>query len=298
MSEEKEHMPNLKWKVIVALAILVQLINGCRARLPASPLTNPAAGTLSTASTDGSEAAYTLTVQPVVPTPLSTDCEGKPDMIQQACTNPATGFHYWAYWPPQPSGTSVPPLPLLVYLHGFSHTVFDLNLVLAGGVPAEIEKGRKLPMMVISPQCPGGENWQSARMVERLSQFVDEVVAEYRLDPQRVYLTGFSMGGDGVWALGIAHPEQFAALAPVGSWFDDQSAVCVLKDIPVWVFQGEMDEYVSPRYAQGMVAALKQCGGQVNYTLYPGAGHVESSRLAYEEDQFYPWLMEQKRKSR
>jgi predicted peptidase len=185
---------------------------------------------------------------------------------------------------------------LLVYLHGFDQSGSILKVLLDSGIPMEIENGQRPPMLVISPQCPSGDNWQNPAMIERLHQLIEEIVEKYGVDPQRVYLTGFSMGGDGVWALGIAHPEQFAALAPVGSgWYNDQSVVCALKDIPVWAFQGEMDEIVSPIYVRGMVAALRQCGGQVRLTLYAGAGHLESSRLAYEEDQFYPWLLEQKR---
>ena len=151
-------------------------------------------------------------------------------------------------------------------------------------------------MLVVSPQCPYGDNWQYPAMVERLHQLVAEVVVAYGIDPRKVYLTGFSMGGDGVWALGIAHPELFGALAPVGSWYENEGAVCVLRETPVWVFQGEKDEVVSKTHAQAMVDALRQCGGQVRLTLYPEAGHVESSRLAYEEEALYSWLAEQKRR--
>jgi predicted peptidase len=107
-----------------------------------------------------------------------------------------------------------------------------------------------------------------------------------------VFLTGFSMGGDGVWALGIAHPEQFAALAPVGSWYWKPDLACALKDMPVWVFQGEVDEIVAPRFAQDMVRALEKCGGTVQLTLFPKAGHEESSMLAYGTDELYTWFLD------
>jgi predicted peptidase len=182
---------------------------------------------------------------------------------------------------------------MIVYLHGFNHSGSDLDLLLNGGLPLQIEDGRRLPALVISPQCPFGENWQSPEMVERLGRLVNELIALYGADPARVYLTGFSMGGDGVWALGIAHPELFAALAPVGSWYLDLEGVCALKDMPVWVFQGEQDAIVSPQFSKQMNEALAACGGDVRLELFPAAGHGESSTLAYGMDELYEWLLGQ-----
>jgi len=212
---------------------------------------------------------------------------------RQACTSPATDLRYWLYLPAAQAPREK--LPLLVYLHGFSHSGSNLDRLLSGGVPAELESGRELPMVVVSPQCPKGDNWQYAEMVERLSRLVAEVVAGHDLDAQRVYLTGFSMGGDGVWALGLAHPEQFAALAPVASdWGADPQAMCALQGVPVWVFQSEKDQLVSPRHATSVVGALKQCGGEVQLTLFPDAGHEGTSRIAYSMDEMYEWFLEQR----
>ena len=132
-------------------------------------------------------------------------------------------------------------------------------------------------------------------MVDRVSRFVDEMVATYGADPDRTYLTGFSMGGDGVWTVGATYPNQFAALAPVASWYSNAQAVCALKDVPTWVFQGEQDEVVSPSFAKTMVAALQRCGGNVKLTLFPQDGHEASSRSAYTTEALYQWLLEQKR---
>jgi predicted peptidase len=205
-------------------------------------------------------------------------------------------LYYWLSLPAQGSLTPGESPPLILYLYGFNHSGSHLVLVLGGGAALQIKLGRDLPALVVSPQCPSGENWQSADMVERLSKLVDEVVTQYGADPQRVYLTGFSMGGDGAWALGIAHPEQFAALAPVGSWYWKPDRVCALKETPVWVFQGEKDEIVAPRFAQDMVSALEKCGGNVKLTLFPKAGHEETSTLAYGMDELYTWSLDQVRR--
>ena len=229
----------------------------------------------------------TIPTQTVLP-----NCERQDDLIQQACISLATGLDYWAYVPSETSAPSAT-LPLLVYLHGSSRIGSNLKLLLGEGVPAEIEKGRTLAMVVASPQCPFGENWQSVEMVERLSQFVDEVVAAYHLDSARVSLTGFSMGGDGVWALGRAHSEQFAALAPVSSdWYShDPANMCVLRDTPIWVFQSQVDEVVSPKYAQQNVAEIQGCGGsQIRLTIFPTGGHEATARQVYGMDELYQWF--------
>ncbi len=152
-------------------------------------------------------------------------------------------------------------------------------------------------MVVVSPQCPNGENWQTPEMVERLSRFVQDVIAAYGIDPARVYLTGFSMGGDGVWALGQAHPDQFAALAPVSSdWVSGEAAsLCVLKDMPIRVFQSEADEIVSPKYAQQNLAQVQECGGdRIELTLFPSGGHEATAKQVFAMDDLYQWFLEQR----
>jgi predicted peptidase len=226
-------------------------------------------------------------------TPIPDACLPVDGVIEQACANAATGLQYWLYHPESTAAGEKP--PLLIYLHGFSHSGSQLGRLLSGGVPAEIERGRQLPMIVISPQCPAGENWQTSTMVERLSRFVDDVVAFYGADPQRVYLTGFSMGGDGVWALGKAHPEQFRALLPVASWYSNAKDICVLRDTPIRVYQSETDEIVSPQFARDLVAALQQCGGRkAALTMLPDASHEGTSRAVYAMDDMYQWLLDQK----
>jgi predicted peptidase len=263
------------------LALLTIMLAACSANT--APTAVP---TVTYGSSAATLSPADLTFRP----PANCDKAGA-NTIEFGCASPATGLHYLLALPQTRDGKP----PLLIYLHGFSHSGSNLEVVLTGGVPAEIEKGRQLPMIVVSPQCPAGENWQYGDMVPRLNRFVNEMIATYGADPDRTYLTGFSMGGDGVWTVGAAYPAQFAALAPIGSWYSDDKAVCALRDVPVWDFQGESDEFVSPDFARNMTAALQKCGGRVKLTLYPETGHEQSSRNAYATDALYSWLLAQKR---
>ena len=135
---------------------------------------------------------------------------------------------------------------------------------------------------------------------------------EFKGDPQRVYLTGLSMGGYGTWAIGSQTPAslrhwcRFAAehdflLADhlVNAHDTDDSAdpyAAVAQKIgktPVWVFHGGADPTVPVTESQKMVAALKAVGGDVRYTEYPGVGH-DSWDKAYDEADLFTWLLAQK----
>src|SRR6266542_3435573 len=72
------------------------------------------------------------------------ECHDVPGIVEQACTSPATGLHYWLYRPGHDVSAQATGLPLLVYLHGFNHSGSDLDRLLAGGLPAQIEHGRAL----------------------------------------------------------------------------------------------------------------------------------------------------------
>lgn len=101
--------------------------------------------------------------------------------------------------------------PLLVFLHGAGERGSELNRVKSHGPPKLVENDADFPFVLISPQCPGGGFWNT----EHLLQLIQSTIEEHNIDPDRVYLTGLSMGGFGSWALAAEAPEMFAAVAPV-----------------------------------------------------------------------------------
>jgi pimeloyl-ACP methyl ester carboxylesterase len=87
----------------------------------------------------------------------------------------------------------------------------DLEKVKAHGPPKLIAAGKNLPFIVVSPQCYAPVGWDP----ETLYRLLTSVKKTYRVDNDRVYLTGLSMGGFGTWTLAMKHPEEFAALLPI-----------------------------------------------------------------------------------
>jgi predicted peptidase len=181
--------------------------------------------------------------------------------------------------------------PLILFLHGAGERGDDLQLVKKHGPPKIVESKPDLPFIVVSPQCPAGDWWTDK--VEVLINLLDDIVARYDVDPERVYLTGLSMGGYGTWALASAYPDRFAAIAPIcggGKRF----MAARLKDVPVWAFHGAKDNVVPLRESEEMINAIKNRGGDARLTVYPDAGH-DSWTASYDNQQLYDWFLSHRR---
>jgi predicted peptidase len=178
--------------------------------------------------------------------------------------------------------------PVLLFLHGSGERGTDLNLVKLHGPPKVVEK-KDLPFIVVSPQCPPNEWWQP-RVVMAL---LDDVLAKYSADPDRVYLTGLSMGGFGTWATAMENPDRFAAIAPVcggGNPYQGRR----LKNVPTWIFHGAKDTSVPVQASLDMHASLKQVGGDVKLTVYPDLSH-DCWTVTYDNPELYDWFLSHKR---
>ena len=182
--------------------------------------------------------------------------------------------------------------PLLLFLHGAGERGDDLELVKKHGPPKLIEQGRAFPFVVVSPQCPK-DGWWSTKPLE-LVALLDEIVAKYKIDQDRIYLSGLSMGGFGTWMLAAYAPDRFAAIVPVCGGGEALMARR-LTHLPVWAFHGAKDPVVPLRRSEEMVDALKKLNGDVKLTVYPEAGH-DSWTAAFDNPELYEWLLQQKRK--
>jgi predicted peptidase len=150
----------------------------------------------------------------------------------------------------------------------------------------------------VVPQCPAGRTWSS----ETLLALLEEVARRSRVDRNRVYLTGLSMGGYATWALGLAYPEKFAAIAPVcggGSTLKvllpDPARARALKTLAVWAFHGAKDPVVSVEESRRMVEALRREGNPARLTVYPEAGH-DSWTETYGNRALYGWFLAHRRR--
>jgi predicted peptidase len=215
--------------------------------------------------------------------------DDKPKQTEKSFEQPVTivvKLNYLLYLPPMYEA-SKEKWPLVVFLHGAGETGKDLKMVKKHGPPKLVEK-KDFPFILVSPQAPT-RGW----MPEAVNGLIDEVMSKYRVDPDRVYLTGLSMGGYGTWALASAYPGKFAAAVPICGGGNPVMAD-KLKSLPLWVFHGAKDTTVLPVQSKTMVDAVKKAGGNVQFTIYPEAGH-DSWTEAYNDPKMWEWLLNQRR---
>jgi predicted peptidase len=190
---------------------------------------------------------------------------------------------------PEGYGKAEKAWPLVLFLHGAGESGDNLEKVKIHGPPKLIAAGKSFPCIVVSPQSPG-RGWRA----ETLNALLDDLEAKYKVDKDRVYLTGLSMGGFGTWALAAAHPQRFAAIMPICGGGNPTDAG-KLKDLPIWVFHGAKDRAVPLERSEAMVKALKEAGAKnVQLTVYPEAGH-DSWTASYDNPEVWAWLFKQKR---
>ena len=184
--------------------------------------------------------------------------------------------------------------PLLLFLHGMGERGNDLEQVKLHGPPKMVAEGKRFSFVLVSPQCPENGWWATDLQLRRLDALLDEVVSRYRVDEDRTYVTGMSMGGFGTWALAIRHPHRFAAIAPVCGG-GNPGVAARIKHLPVWAFHGAKDERVPLQKSQEMVDALRAVGGDVTFTVYPDAAH-DSWTQTYSNPELYAWFLQHRRR--
>jgi predicted peptidase len=184
--------------------------------------------------------------------------------------------------------------PLLIFLHGSREVGRDINRVRRAILPQMVEENPDFPFIVMSPQASSQQyGWYPS--LKSIEAAVDELMQEYNIDPERVYVTGLSMGGYGAWALMMDAPERFAAVAPVvGGYFYNPSQLCAIKDKPIWIFGAKRDRNVPLKESERVVRALKACGADPKFTVFENADHDEGWELAYTTTEIFQWLMAQR----
>ncbi len=190
--------------------------------------------------------------------------------------------------------------PLILYLHGAGAQGKNPAILVRGDLPKIVDERPDFPFVVVAPQCSPGSWW--AGNAEEPAEFglvkavLDDVISRYRVDRDRIYVTGVSMGGHGTWGLAVIYPDMFAAIAPVCGAGSVQEA-CRIQHIPVWVFHGARDDCVPISKAEEMVEALTKCGGEIKFTIYPEDGHGIGDKT-YNNEELYEWFLSHKNKHR
>lgn len=213
----------------------------------------------------------------------SADEKPKTGFVKQTFTDEnGKQIPYVVYVPRDYDGKKL--YPVIVYLHGLG----EKNPI-PWGLGTYIKARGDLGFLCVFPHSV--RPWDPGRPGEKCAiGALDAVSAHYNVDRNRVYLTGFSMGGTGTWSLGAKYADRWAALVPVASESTPEWAAKV-KNIPIWAFEGSDDKEGNVQKGRQAVEFVRKVGGHPKYTEFPHVGHVPD--WAYHNEALYAWLRKQ-----
>ena len=159
----------------------------------------------------------------------------------------------YPFWINVPEKENTEKQPILIFLHGKSLSGTDLNRVRRYGVLRAMDKGRKIPAIVVAPQLAKG-SWNPDNVLEVL----EYVKKNYNVDESRIYVCGMSLGGYGTLHFAGKYADKItAAVAICGG--GNVSDGCKLGTIPLWIQHGDKDYIVPVSESQKVVNAIRKC---------------------------------------
>jgi len=200
--------------------------------------------------------------------------------------------------------------PLILFLHGSGECGSDNLRQIGVGLPALMASLLNVPeqVIVVAPQCQTGNWWvkrlalttdyaaakEPAPSLEVALEICRHLITEYHADPDRLYITGLSLGGFGTWDAIQREPELFAAAIPICGGGDIRR-VQEIKRLPIWIFHGKADKNVSVECSRQMNEALRLAGNRkVQYTEYEQSEHNVWDQT-YSNPKVIEWLLHQTR---
>lgn len=206
------------------------------------------------------------------------------------------------------------PWPVILFLHGVDKRSEDGVQQTDVGIAHAIRRNpSRFPFIVVMPQCRSDKRWIHPDMQAEALAALEKSIREFHGDRKRLYLTGLSMGGYGVWDMTATNSGRFAAYVPIcGGIFGPSKVpdarVTLAADpkvadpyvetarrigsTPIWIFHGAADDTVPVEESRKMAQALQNAHANVRYTEYLGTGHNAWDK-AYAEPELVPWLLAQ-----
>jgi len=226
----------------------------------------------------------------------------------------STLYRYQVYVPrPYPLSRG---LPVILYLHGADAGGSDALLPTKGCIGSAVRADpQRWPFLIVFPQIPFNQRWMGRNTAVALGALAN-TLAEFDGDSSRVFLTGFSLGGTGVWYMAAEMPQRFAAVVPVDGRVVLAGRVSIPADIPpqtsalifadnpisrlaellrhtpVWAFHGANDPVVPVEDSRQMVQALRALQAPVRFTEVPDGQH--ECATAYGDPRLPRWLLAQR----
>lgn len=177
-------------------------------------------------------------------------------------------------------------MPLIVFLHGKSLSGTNIDRVKRYGALKGIEKGLDIPAYLVAPQLPSGP-WNA----DKVDEIVAYMIKTYKIDEDRIYVTGMSLGSYGTMKYVGKYPNRVAAAISICGG-GDVSDACNLAQVPIKVIHGDKDFIVPLTESQKIVAAVKKCNKKapIELEVVKGGNHGSVEDL-YRHQELYDWLL-------
>jgi len=201
---------------------------------------------------------------------------------------------YTLYFPEEYYRNPTKNYPLLVTLHGTGEKgTLNYNAIRRHGPAKLIQGGREFPFIVATPQIPTSSGSWVKTVV---NEFIDKMTSESRVDINRIYLTGFSMGGAGTFTYATSYASKVAAIVPISGW--GSSGMCNLTNLAVWAFHNNDDGTVGVAGTNNAINNINACTPKPTIvpkkTIYPSGGHDAWSKTYSGSGGFdiYTWMLQ------
>ena len=203
--------------------------------------------------------------------------------------------------------------PIILYLHDGGPRGKDnksqICTISEWLISSSVQSIQKCFVMV--PQCPKKSQWLNttfkktpflnynqdeipeSNTMKMIVQEIQNLADEFSIDKNRIYVTGYSMGGSGTWDIITRYPKLFAAAVPV-TGVSDPSKAKLVAYMPIWAFHGQKDRVSLVENTRRMVKALKKHGSNCKFSELKDVAH-DSWHLAYNNTEMITWLFNQKK---
>ena len=247
--------------------------------------------------------------------PISMEAQSKEDFKREHFITDEDTLNYRVLFPEDFSEEEKYPVVLVLHGAGERGDNNESQLVHGSDVFLNQENREKFPAIVIFPQAPKDDYWakvevkrdtmpfqfdfknkeEPTKSLNLVMEMMDSVVDQDFVKKEQVYVGGLSMGGMGTYEIIYKKPEMFAAAFAICGGANPEIAEDYPEKFNIWIFHGEKDDIVPPRFSKTMAREINHHGGNAKLSLYPDDNH-NSWDSAFSEPYLLEWLFSHERK--
>ena len=133
------------------------------------------------------------------------------------------------------------------------------------------------------------QNWDNPQSEAEILTLLDYIQANYNVDPTRILVTGYSLGGVGTWRIAAHHQDRFTAALSMAA-NPPKYVLDTHWELPIYVIHGQNDEYFPLSQTRNIVDQLVSIGADIEFTVVDGGTHFETGAYVEPLQEAIPWI--------